>query len=138
MASRYLAAAALAAVCVLPSCTLSPRWDASGVWSVEFVRSGALFLDVRQSGDSLAGTACYVAAGMIVFRGAAIQGAFPDFAVDIGPDDVGACCRHFIGARLEGVVISRDKIAARWSDSTASTGMAFRRTETVPSLCTAP
>ena len=80
-----------------PSGDLSGRWVANSGGRFAFVE-----MTLQQSDDEITGTACANSDGVLLYRGAPVNGDFPDLQFTVAGSQTQPCCGVLAGAAFRG------------------------------------
>jgi hypothetical protein len=128
-------------ICLLVmACGSSPRITVDGVWmrgGVSGDHSGLYFVELQQAGDEITGSACYLQADHLIFRGAPVRSEYPEVtfvvtAESLQPGEPPT----LIGGRFSGRVRDANTIAGQIQYGGTPAEMILTRTsDSVPGSC---
>jgi hypothetical protein len=108
---------------------LGPEPSFEGDWSAPAGKFYGIGLSLRQSGDTISGTACASQSGVLLYTNARVTGDYPSIRVFVTPESTRPCCPHLAGQTFTAEMEKRGEIVT-------PDGIRFKRSTT--SVCPPP
>jgi hypothetical protein len=112
--SRARRASGVAAVTLLMTtagCNLfGPSESFEGEWTAPGGKFYVIGLSLRQSGDSVSGTACASDSGVLLYTNAPVTGDYPSIRVVVTAESLRPCCAHLVGQTFSAEMEERGEI----------------------------
>ena len=85
-------------------CNLTgPDDDLTGTWVARSIGHASFVgFTLRQTGDTISGTACATSESVLLYSGAAVTGDYPDLRFTVRAGDTAPCCANLAGTRFIG------------------------------------